>query len=165
MPSANLIGEENRGWYVAMTTLDFERSGISGTVSLQQDVLDLVGFAKEAGKWEQWGARLADLYVGAEVGRMMSIQIASLQERGEVPNHEASVVKLFSSELGQNFANQRVLMFGLSVILREGSNGHEIHDGRYAVNYMGVIPSTIAGGSSEVQRNIIATRGLGLPRG
>ena len=82
-----------------------------------------------------------------------------------MPNHEASVVKLFSSELGQNFANQRVLMFGLSVILREGSNGHEIHDGRYAVNYMGVIPSTIAGGSSEVQRNIIATRGLGLPRG
>jgi len=165
IPVGNRIGEENRGWYVAMTTLDFERSGIAGTVALQQDVLGLVEQARATGKWDRWGSRLADFYVAAEVGRMMSIQIASLQERGNVPNYEASVVKLFSSELGQRFANQRVLMFGLAGILREGSNGHEINDGRYALNYMGVIPSTIAGGTSEIQRNIIATRGLGLPRG
>jgi 3-oxocholest-4-en-26-oyl-CoA dehydrogenase alpha subunit len=75
------------------------------------------------------------------------------------------VVKLFSSELGQRVANAAVRFLGPRGTLLGGSRGYEANDGRLARNYMGVIPSTIAGGTSEVQRNIIATRGLGLPRG
>jgi alkylation response protein AidB-like acyl-CoA dehydrogenase len=75
------------------------------------------------------------------------------------------MVKLFTSELNQRTANAAVRMFGQQATLLDGSRGYEVNEGRIARQYMGVIPSTIAGGTSEVQRTIIATRGVGLPRG
>jgi alkylation response protein AidB-like acyl-CoA dehydrogenase len=78
-----------------------------------------------------------------------------------VPNHEASMTKLFASEL-----NQRIARTGVKVL---GLYGQMYGDdapmkGRYESSYMTSLSSTIAGGTSEIQRNIIATRGLGLPR-
>jgi alkylation response protein AidB-like acyl-CoA dehydrogenase len=165
VPAAYRIGEENRGWYVAMTTLDFERSGIAGAIALQQQILDLCSMLPRFERNDPRRTELADLYLSSEVGRLMSLQVASLQVRGQVPNYEASMVKLFASELSQRAANATVRMFGLRGTLYGGSRGYEAIDGRFARQYSRVLPSTIAGGSSEVQRNIIATRGLGLPRG
>jgi alkylation response protein AidB-like acyl-CoA dehydrogenase len=165
VPAAYRIGEENRGWYVAMTTLDFERSGIAGAIALQQQIIDLCAMLPRFERSDPRRAELADLYLSSEVGRLMSLQVASLQTRGQVPNYEASMVKLFASELNQRAANATVRMLGLRGTLYGGSRGYEATDGRYARQYSRVLPSTIAGGSSEVQRNIIATRGLGLPRG
>jgi alkylation response protein AidB-like acyl-CoA dehydrogenase len=164
-PAAYRIGEENRGWYVAMTTLDFERSGIAGAVALQQQILDLRDELMALGARTPHAAELAELYIASEVARMMSLQVASLQTAGRVPNYEASMVKLFTSELNQRTANAAIRFLGPRATLLSGSRGHELKDGRLARGYMSVIPSTIAGGTSEVQRNIIATRGLGLPRG
>jgi alkylation response protein AidB-like acyl-CoA dehydrogenase len=165
IPAAYRIGEENRGWYVAMTTLDFERSGIAGAIGIQQQILDLREVMPRLPAGDPRRNELADLYIASEVGRQMSLQVASLQARGQVPNYEASMVKMFASELGQRVANMNVRLLGLRGILTQGSRGYEVLDGRLARQYSRVIPSTIAGGTSEVQRNIIATRGLGLPRG
>jgi alkylation response protein AidB-like acyl-CoA dehydrogenase len=165
IPVSLRVGEENRGWYVAMTTLDFERSGIAGAVSIQQQLLDLVAIARERKADATIRLQLADLFIASQVGRDMSLNVASLQDRGLVPNYEASMVKLFASELTHRVANVAVRLLGLHGQLMTGSHGHEISDGSYARNYSGVIPSTIAGGTSEIQRGVIANRGLGLPRG
>ncbi|MGE3600606.1 MAG: acyl-CoA dehydrogenase family protein, partial [Dehalococcoidia bacterium] len=165
IPAAFRIGEENRGWYVAMTTLDFERSGIAGAIALQQQIIDLCAMLPQFARTDPRRTELANLYLSSEVGRLMLLQVASLQARGQVPNYEASMVKLFASELNQRAANATVRLFGLAGTLYGGSHGYEAIDGRFARQYSRVLPSTIAGGSSEVQRNIIATRGLGLPRG
>ena len=75
------------------------------------------------------------------------------------------MVKLFSSELTRRFDTAAVNFFGLRGQLYRGSGGYEVDQGRVARSLSGSIPTTIAGGTSEVQRGIIATRGLGLPRG
>lgn len=74
------------------------------------------------------------------------------------------MVKLFSSELTRRFDTAAVSLFGLRGQLYRGSKGYEVDDGHIARAVSGSIPATIAGGTSEVQRSIIATRGLGLPR-
>jgi alkylation response protein AidB-like acyl-CoA dehydrogenase len=163
VPVKYRLGEENRGWYVAMTTLDFERSGISGAVALQQSILELRSVLPAERRPAAMPV-IADLYIGSEVARQMSYHVASLQDRGDVPNYEASMIKLFSSELGRRVATASVSLLGLQGALLNGSKGYEVNEGRIARNLSGSLPSVIAGGTSEVQRNIIATRGLGLPR-
>ena len=79
-----------------------------------------------------------------------------------MPNHEASIAKLFNSELGQRIARTAMTTFGLHGALTDPARAPL--SGRAAMTYMGSVASTIAGGTSEVQRNVIATRGLGLPR-
>ena len=164
VPASLRIGEENRGWYVAMTTLDFERSGIAGAISVQLGLLDLIKVAKPL-TTAAHRVRLADLFVATEVARQMSYHVASLQDRGLVPNYESSMVKLFASELYRRIDTEAVTVLGLRGTLYRPSAGYEVRDGRIARSLSGSIPMTIAGGSSEVQRGIIATRGLGLPRG
>ena len=84
-----------------------------------------------------------------------------MQANGLIPNHEASMTKLFASELGQRIARTGMKVLGLYGQLF----GDEAPlKGRYESSYLTSLSSTIAGGTSEIQRNIIATRGLGLPR-
>ncbi len=86
-----------------------------------------------------------------------------MQAKGLVPNYEASMTKLFSSELSQRIARTGIKMAGLYGQLLADSEWAPT-PGRYAASYVQTIGTTIAGGTSEVQRGIIATRGLGLPR-
>jgi alkylation response protein AidB-like acyl-CoA dehydrogenase len=104
---------------------------------------------------------LADRLVEANAAMMLSLRVAHLQNKGLVPNHEASVVKLFSSELGQRVARTEMKVVGLygQMLGDRAPNG-----GRAAAAYVGSLSATIAGGTSEIQRNIIAQRGLGMPR-
>ena len=94
---------------------------------------------------------------------MLSFRGASILEGGGVPNKEASLLKLFLSELDQRIAGFGLSTLGLSGALMPGSPLARLH-GQFALTYLTTVPRTIAGGTSEVQRNIIATRGLGLPR-
>jgi alkylation response protein AidB-like acyl-CoA dehydrogenase len=106
-------------------------------------------------------AELADRYVEATVAKMMSYRVVTMQAKGLIPNHEASMTKLFASELTQRIARTGVKVLGLyGQLYGEGSPMR----GRYESSYMTSLASTIAGGTSEIQRNIIATRGLGWPR-
>ncbi len=169
VPRANLIGEENRGWYVGATTLDFERSSIATSVQMNHIVRDFAAFVRG----QQGGANrlrqapwlrleLAERAVEAQVARLLSYQVISLQKRGLIPNKEASVAKLYTSEL-----DQRLMATGMKLL---GLYGQRLDQGaplggRMARGYMAATASTVGGGTSEIQRNIIATRGLGLPRG
>jgi hypothetical protein len=86
-----------------------------------------------------------------------------MQDRGLIPNYEASTSKLFNSELVQRMANTGVKVFGMHSNIWERDRAPM--RAQFTRSYVGSVSATIAAGTSEVQRNIIATRGLGLPRG
>ncbi len=173
VPVDQVVGEIDRGWYVGMTLLDYERSNISGAVSSRRELESVFDYAKTdegAAKSRSLGqgtvrAELADRYIESEVGFNFSFRIISMQAAGVIPNYEASTSKMFASELGQRIARTGTKMFGLYSNLWDPDDEHTPYGARFTQNYFHLIPSTIAGGSSEIQRNIIATRGLGLPRG
>ena len=166
VPARNLVGEENRGWYVGMTLLDFERSGIGTTASQKKTLENLTKTLKEGPAWkrEKYRTKLADFAVANEVGRFLGYRIGYIQANGMVPNYEASVVKIYQSELGQKIYNFAVNMLGLAGQLVPEESRAPL-GGDMPESYIQSVPSTIYSGSNEIQRNIIATRGLGLPRG
>jgi alkylation response protein AidB-like acyl-CoA dehydrogenase len=172
VPKANIIGEENRGWYAAMSTLDFERSAIGSAIGLRQTVEDIIRYAKEHTSDGSSMLRvnpmlryeLVDRLLEAEVGRMLSYRVVSLQSKGLIPNYEAAVIKLFNMELDQRIARTGMTVLGPYGQLDRGSKWAPLR-GRLEYMYLRSLGSTLETGTSEIQRNIVAIRGLGLPRG
>ena len=171
IPAKNLVGEENRGWYQAVTTLDIERSNIGSAVGQQQSVEDIVNFVKDnAGNGvtrvkSDPGLRteLAERYLETQVAMSLSMRVVSMQAKGMIPNYEASAVKLYSMELNQRIANTAVRVMGLYGQLGRAGKWAPLN-GRQEFTYLRSVANTIEGGTSEIQRNIVAQRGLGLPR-
>jgi len=164
VPAGQMLGPENRGWYVALTTLDFERSGIDRVVSGQRVLDAIVEYAQEQGADDGVRAQLADLQIALHVGRLLCYRVAWMQARGLVPNHEASMSKVFGSELNQRIANAGTRIMGLYGQLYEGEPRAPAA-GFIAFAHLHAVQATILAGTSEIQRTVIATRGLGLPRG
>ncbi len=170
VPRDSLLGELNRGWYVATATLDFERSGIQRVIGSHRSYEKLVAYARETTRNGQpliaqplVRHKLADLKIEFEVGRLLAYRVAWMQGQQLVPNYEASVSKLYGSELAQRLAQAGVRILGLGGQLAPGSPWAQLA-GSFESLYLGSAALTVAAGTSEVQRNIIATRGLGLPR-
>ena len=164
VPVENRVGEENRGWYVGMATMDFERSALSGSAALRRNFEDFIGYLGDNPATErEIKIGVADTAINIEVSRMLSLRVLSMQQGGLAPNHEASVAKMFSSELSQRFARFGINVMGQFGAVRKGDPYAQMQ-GWFTEQYMSSVPATIAGGSSEIQRGIIATRGLGLPR-
>jgi alkylation response protein AidB-like acyl-CoA dehydrogenase len=169
VPAENLLGELNRGWYMAAATLDFERSGVGTIASCHREWDETVAFWRSLNGIRRPGAaairlELVERRIEIECGRGLAYRVATMQARGLVPNHEASASKLFGSELNQRLVNTQVRLLGLFGALT-ASSAHVRMGGRAARRYLFTVQDTIAAGTSEIQRNIIATRGLGLPRG
>ncbi len=166
VPATQVVGEVNRGWYHMAVALDFERSGIQAFAGGRKSVQRLVDLAKShpelATRRPSVRMELADRAVDVNVGTFLAYRVATMQARGLVPNHEASASKLFGSEMGQRIALTGMHLLGMAGQLRNGTK-HEIVD--LATGYLGSVAGTVAAGTSEIQRGIIATRGLGLPRG
>ncbi len=168
VPKRNMISEENRGWYAATTTLDFERSGIERNLVAQRDWKRLYDHVRASGpsfgsgRPRQWRERMADLRIEVEVGQWIARRVAWMQGQGLVPNYESSMSKTYNSEVGQRLAEFGVALLGLSGQLREPER--EL-GGMIAFRYLDARRLTIGQGTSEINRNVIATRGLGLPRG
>ena len=170
VPAENMLGEENRGWYVATTTLDFERSSLNFAAALRRVLEEFVRYLKES---RPAGApspadpilrnKLADLFLSLRVGRNLGYRVAWLQSQGKTPNMEASLSKLYATEVYQKVARGLVPLLGLVGQLGMDDRRAPLH-GLLAHMYQHCISTTIAGGTSEIQRNIVATRGLGLPR-
>ncbi len=171
VPKRAMIGEKDRGWYIAATTLDFERSGVASFASNRRSIEELVELARETGTNGKplnddpmIRQRLAELWTRNEAGKTIAYNVAWMQSQGLVPNREASISKMMGSEIAQQIHELGVQMLGMYGILDKGSKWAYL-DGRLAWLWMDSISLTIRGGTSEIQRNIIAGRGLGLPRG
>jgi len=170
IPAKNIVGEENRGWYVGAALLDFERSNIAGAISHKHFVNDIIGMVKSAPpsmglsrRLKRVRNELADRQVESEIARLISYRLITIQKRGGVPNYEASMNKNYGAELGQRIASTGMHLRGMFCGLNHNSPLAPIK-GRINHAYLSSVASTIAAGTSEVNRNIIATRGLGLPR-
>jgi alkylation response protein AidB-like acyl-CoA dehydrogenase len=170
IPKDCLVGELNRGWYQVAVALDFERSGIQAYAGSRRMLEQLARFVHESA----WGGeavrrnpmvrmRLADRFVELAAGTYIAYRIPWMQSKGIIPNYEASISKLFGSELVQRVALTGLQLLGLFGGLAGGSKWAPLK-GRLERSYLTAVSSTIAAGTSEVQRSIIATRGLGLPR-
>ncbi|MXZ46409.1 MAG: hypothetical protein F4Z08_05360 [Chloroflexi bacterium] len=172
VPAANVIGEVNRGWYVGMTLLDFERSNIAGAVETRRRLRSLIdyldtdeGRLRAQDRGQRARALIADRWIESEVLFNFSFRIISIQASGMVPNYEASTSKIFGSELNQRTANTGMKVFGLYSNIWDRAHERTPLDARFTQLYVHSVVYTIFGGSNEIQRNIIATRGLSLPRG
>ncbi len=172
VPKSNRVGKENEGWHVALTTLAFERSAIGSYVVESREILRrLVEFAKETKRNGQplikdplVGGKLAELTIEMEVAQLLSHRIVWMASRGLMPSYESSVAKTFTTELQQRVANFGMHLLGLYGQLAEESKRAALN-GVIEYEYLWTMGVTIYAGSNEIQRNIIATRGLDLPRG
>jgi alkylation response protein AidB-like acyl-CoA dehydrogenase len=171
VPRSSLLGEENRGWYMAATTLDFERSSIGGAVEAKKMIQELAEYARDT---KRNGTRLidevpvrvriAEAGIEAELGRLLSYRVATLQARGSVPNYEASIAKLFNTDMKLRMARYGMEIMGLYGQLDHKSKWVQLK-GRFERQYLWQTGLAVGGGTTEIQKNIIAMRGLGLPRG
>ena len=171
VPARNLVGEENRGWYVAVTLLDFERSGIDYSANGRRLLDDTWRYAKDTKRNGQvlsqvpWVRNLmADRYIECEVARLIAYNVAYMQGEGLVPNKEASMSKVFGSETVQRVTKTCMEVLGMYGFLNRQDKWAPL-EGRIQENWIMSFSGTIAAGTSEIQRNVIASRGLGLPRG
>ena len=170
IPKDKLVGEEGQGWYVAVTLLDFERSGIDYAAQAKRLLDDLTGYvikAQEAGnhRLSKWWINdlLAKLYIDTEVAKLISYRTAWLQSQHIVPTKEASMSKVFGSETFQKVAAAGLKILGLYAPLTSDDD-HSALSGYVQECWRYSFMNTIAAGTSEIQRNIIANRGLKLPR-
>lgn len=171
VPKTAIVGEQGQGWYVVASNLDFERSGIERVGRNYLLLKDTVAFCKETGfNGQPLGHntlvryRLMDRLIEFEVGRLLCYSIAWLQSAGQVPNREASISKVFGTEASQRMAKTCIDVLGLYGQLHPDSPWAQLK-GRAECAYLFSVSLTLGGGTSEVQRNVIALRGLGLPRG
>jgi alkylation response protein AidB-like acyl-CoA dehydrogenase len=166
IPIEHRVGDENRGWYYLMTLLDTERSAISQVAAIErtlESLLDLARSPEHQPLSHETRLELADRAIEVEVLRGLSQGVASIQARGEVPSHESAVLKLFHTELSQRLASTAMKIAGTSGLLGRSASEAPLN-GLVGEYYLYASTLTIQVGTSEVQRNIIATRGLGLPR-
>ena len=170
VPSGNLVGQEDRGWYTLAIALDFERSGVGYSANARRTIEALANYAKQT---ERDGrplsenptvrSELARRSMETEIARWMAYKVAWMQSQDMVPNAEASMSKMYGTELTQRVAQTGMKILGMAGQLSEGSKWAPLQ-GHIQKTYLSSTSATIAAGTSEIQRNIIAQRGLGLPR-
>ena len=170
IPKDKLVGAEGQGWYVGVTLLDFERSGIDYAAQARRLLDDITGYVIRAQKTgnhrlSKWWINdlLAKLYINTEVARLISYRTAWLQSQHIVPTKEASMSKVFGSETFQKVAEAGLKILGLYAPLTSDDD-HSVLSGHVQECWRYSFMNTIAAGTSEIQRNIIANRGLKLPR-
>jgi len=168
IPADDLVGEENDGWRLAKVTLGNERVSLSGEGALwgrgptANTLLDVV--RRNGGVQDpRLRQKLAALYIESEVLRLIRLRTISAIVRGLEPGPETSVRKALADEHGQHVMGLAVELAGNAGMLRDcGPFGDP--DPTWAEGYLFSPALTIGGGTSEVQRNIIGERVLGLPR-
>ncbi|HKA52747.1 MAG TPA: acyl-CoA dehydrogenase [Candidatus Binatia bacterium] len=171
VPKANLVGPQNEGWKVAVTTLMFERS-IAGGGNYKEQVQRLAALARQVeinGRpaWEQAWVRqkLAHLLIECESLNYTRLRTLTRQLKGLPPGPEGSMLKLTGSELGVRIAQFASEMLGDFAMMNESIIAAVPDAPRWFNRVLSARQYTIAGGTSEIQHNIIGERVLGLPKG
>ncbi|MDQ1462844.1 MAG: hypothetical protein QOI08_4328 [Actinomycetota bacterium] len=169
VPAANVVGAEHDGWRLAKVTLGNERVSLSGEGALwgrgptANDVLQLV---RDHGGTDDalLRQRLARLYVEAEVLRLIRLRTVSARVRGLEPGPEASVRKALSDVHGRHVMETAMELAGTHGMRSDCGPYGEADSVGWQYGYMYARALTIGGGTSEVQRNILGEKVLGLPR-
>lgn len=170
IPKKNLVGEKNKGWYQLVVALDFERSGVGTPAKVKQMVGKLVQYCNETKRngrvlAEEPGIRkkLAQLAVDAEVLRILCYRITCLQTKGKIPTSYASVSKVFGAELLGRMCDVGMHILGPFCQINRGSKW-AVLQGEVLRLFLAAPSRVMGGGTNEIQKSIIATRRLGLPR-
>jgi 3-oxocholest-4-en-26-oyl-CoA dehydrogenase alpha subunit len=164
VPREAMVGEKNKGFYYILEALDYER--VSTTAALERDFEEILNYIKESGKGKDPLVRqkVAELAIDIESARLLSLRVSWILNIGKVPNYEASMLKMVVSETEQKLVNTAMQVLGLYGQIREGAKWAPLN-GKFEWRYRDSLEALVTRGTSEIMRNIIAQRGLGLPRG
>jgi alkylation response protein AidB-like acyl-CoA dehydrogenase len=164
VPVGNRLGQEGQGWEIVSTALVNERTGIAGSVRFDHALEWLTATARERKKDGDPAVRqrIAELATKAAIVRYAGLRTLSDALRQRMNPHVSAAMKLMSTTLTQEFSETAMELLGSYATLMD--DPHAPSGGRWARLYLGDRAMTIAGGTSEVQRNIVAQRILGLPR-
>jgi len=171
IPAENLVGQLNRGWEIAQTTLSHERGTSARQLVVHRILLDeLLALARShdlegnrASSHPVARQRLAQAFVEVELLKLHNWRTLTNLLRHGKPGPESSLVKLFWSEMSQRLHDTAMEILGVDGQRMPGDRG-AIARGRWPRSYLYYRAGTIFAGTSEIQRNIIAERVLGLPR-
>ena len=170
VPKENLVGDLNDGWRAGMTVLNFERSGIDYAAWARIALEELIEYVTKddslvtAAKSDpSVRIKLAELQTEVEAARLMCFDVAWRQGQGEVPSSEASMSKVTATEVYLAVLDYGLELLGMYGALEMGSNQAELQ-GRFMKMRLYYTSGPILAGTNEIQKNIIAQRGLGLPR-
>ena len=166
IPKENIVGKENEGWQVAQALLGHERTSIEFVAMVQSMIEGVVKYLKATPKMQSIHSRhlLAKLATDAEIGRLINYRVAWLHDKGIATDWYAAMAKLYSTELFKRAASVAVQLLGLYGQL-DKREGIAPLRGWIEHLYLVSFGATIAAGTSEIQKNVIALAGLGLPRG
>jgi len=167
VPQENMLGEKNGGWKIAMSLLDFERAIYMEQVGVAKRILKfLVEYAndRKLDKNPLVRKHLAQIAIEIEIGRLLCYRVAWLDSKGLPATAESAMCKIFVTEMAKRCARAGMELLGLYGQLSEGETLAPLR-GKIQHWYLSSFAFTLLGGTSEVERNIIATRGLELPRG
>ncbi len=172
IPRRNLVGEPDQGWNYIVAALDYERawSGLVFSAQSRRTLDELVKWTSGIGSTTTNGPlatqaihKLADIAVQVEISRLLAHQACLLLLSGRPSSVESAMSKLFSTELTQKVAQVSMEILGLYGQLDASFPGVPL-GGRGLPAYLSSVANTLLAGTSEVERNVIAQRGLGLPR-
>jgi len=159
------VGEIGNGWAVAKSTLASERSGLAGVVELERNLARLGRLAKQSGRQDDpvLRQRLAQLHIEKETLKYTGYRVLTTQMRGGPPGPESAIGKLAASEFRRRIMELGMELLGPHAVI--GRKDPQARDrGRWPGLYLDARAYSIGGGTSEVLRNVIAGRTLGLPK-
>ncbi len=172
VPRSNIVGEENQGWTYVTQALSQERLGFGVQAAVLKrgfdELLAYVGERRGNGRSTTLSPvlrhKLAQTAVELEVARLFAARLVWMAEKGENPFLEASMAKVLVTQLEQRLSNMGMQILGLWGQLERSCEPAPLN-GRIPAEYKHSIMASVGGGSTEIQKMIIATIGLGLPRG
>jgi len=167
IPDADRLGDVDDGWRVAQTTLLNERAAIAELIGGSNAALALAELARAATEQGRPGVddprvrqRIADIYTRAEILRYVGLRIVSAFSRNALPGPEASVAKLAMADMLRTASDLAMSLLGPGAVAEADPSVSEA----WISGFLAAPAVRIAGGSDEIQRNIIGERVLGLPK-
>jgi hypothetical protein len=168
VPKRHLVGQKNQGWYYLVLALDLER--MISTRHIERLFEELIDYTKNnlkngipLSKDPYVRQKMADMAIEISVARNLVRRVAWLQDEGIIPTYESAILKVFVTELFQRVARNGLEILGVYGLLRKDSK-YSVLKGMMEHDFRASFLTTIGGGSSEIMKNLIAIRGLGLPR-
>jgi alkylation response protein AidB-like acyl-CoA dehydrogenase len=170
VPKENLVGELNRGWYYATTTLSYERTLLANSARTELFFEDMLALARRntsqglpAAKQAVMRQTIAQLKIETEIAKLLFYRNLTTELRGGIPGPEASIMKLYSTELNHRICDTALHLMGPYASLWQDSK-YVVDDGMWQYEHMYTRGLIIGGGTSQIQKNIMGERALGLPK-